>query len=81
MLFLFLGIIFTDSIESIGQVRLSTTYLEFAPTDTTKEKRTDNASKLPAQSICGKRKAPSFRIFGGSESQLGKNLLTTIVFK
>jgi len=47
----------------------------------TKERRKDNASKLPAQSTCGKRKAPSFRIFGGSESELGKNLLITIVFK
>lgn len=81
MLFLFLGIVFIDSTESIGQVRLSTSYLEFASTVTTKERRKDNASKLPAQSMCGKRKAPSFRIFGGSESELGKNLLTTIDFK
>eukprot|EP00102_Acyrthosiphon_pisum_P026052 XP_016663262.1 PREDICTED: serine protease 44 isoform X1 [Acyrthosiphon pisum] len=29
------------------------------------------ASKLPSQSTCGIRKAPSFRIVGGSDSQLG----------
>ncbi|CAH1738371.1 venom protease-like [Aphis gossypii] len=29
------------------------------------------ASKLPSQATCGKRKAPSFRIMGGSDSELG----------
>ncbi|XP_060849919.1 venom protease-like [Rhopalosiphum padi] len=29
------------------------------------------ASKLPSQDTCGKRKAPSFRIVGGSDSDLG----------
>ncbi|KAE9537836.1 hypothetical protein AGLY_005808 [Aphis glycines] len=29
------------------------------------------ASKLPPQATCGKRKAPSFRIMGGSDSELG----------
>jgi hypothetical protein len=29
------------------------------------------ASKLPSQDTCGKRKAPSFRIAGGIESDLG----------
>ncbi|XP_026805709.1 LOW QUALITY PROTEIN: transmembrane protease serine 9-like [Rhopalosiphum maidis] len=66
-------IIFTDSIVSISQVKLTPSDLEFASKNNnlTKEKDEDRASKLPTQAMCGQRKTPSFRILGGSESRLG----------
>jgi len=38
-------------------------------------------SKLPSQATCGKRKAPSFRIMGGSDSELGWTFLFIILNK
>lgn len=65
-----------NSTASIGQIKLTTPNLEFASTkpkdrNTTKEKGNVTSSKLTTQAPCGKRKAPNFRILGGSESQLG----------
>lgn len=66
-------IIFTDSIVSISQVKLNHSDLEFVSKNKnlTKDKDEDPVSKFPTQAMCGRRNASSFRILGGSESQLG----------
>lgn len=63
-----------------GQIKLIASNLEFASTkpkdkNIIKEKGNVTSSKFTAQTTCGKRMAPNFRILGGSESQLGKNML------
>lgn len=68
---------------SISQVKLNHSDLEFVSKNKnlTKDKDEDPVSKFPTQAMCGRRNASSFRILGGSESQLGKNLFITIHFK
>ncbi|CAI6360877.1 unnamed protein product [Macrosiphum euphorbiae] len=65
-----------DSTVLVGKIKLTASNLEFASTKpkdkiTIKENSNVTSSKLTAQVTCGKRMAPNFRIFGGSESQLG----------
>jgi len=79
-LLLLLGIKFSDSTVSTDQIKLTAYNLEFASTkpkdkNIIKEKANVTASKFTAQTTCGNRMALSFRILGGSESQLGKNML------